>query len=306
MVKKKRFSKRLKNGLIYYATKFGLKCLLAMDRSQAFTFFEWLGHIGYYIALSERKKTITHLTMIFGNQKSPKEIREMAKRVFVNLTRNMVDAFRLGKLRGNTIDSIVSIQGLEKLDHALAKGKGVLALTGHLGNWELLGAYLALKGYPLNVIGARSYDPRIDELIIQNRQVAGAHYIARGSATREILRALKRKETIGLLIDQDSKHFDGVFVDFMGKEAFTPVGPVQLAMKTGAALIVMTIHLKPDFTHKIETSDEIELTISSDQEQDLVSNTLKCSKVIEHYILKHPTQWVWMHKRWKTKRKYAN
>jgi KDO2-lipid IV(A) lauroyltransferase len=193
--------------------------------------------------------------------------------------------------------------GLEKIDGALKKGKGLLLLTSHSGNWELLGAYLAFKGYPLHVVGAPSYDPRLDKLIIKNRQHSGARYIARGaSASKKILQALRRNEIIGLLIDQDSKKFDGVFVDFMGREAFTPKGPVLLAIKKNAPIVPIAIHMHRDYRHLIEVGDEIALEISGDEAHDLTVNTQKCSKAIEKYILEQPTQWIWMHNRWKTKR----
>lgn len=276
---------------------------MEIDRSTAFKFFEILGVVGYYLVASERNKTIKHLTEIYSNKYSKQKIRKMARNVFINISRNVVDAFRIGVIDSKTIDEFVTASGLEKIDNAMKKQKGVLLITGHIGNWELLGAYLSLKGYPLNVIGAPIYDPRLDELVVKNRQKSGTKYIARGSATREILRALSRKELIGLLIDQDSKKFDGVFVDFMGKQAFTPSGPVILAMRTGAPVLPITIHLRKNYKHVIETGDEIQFKITGNKQEDIVYNTQLCSKAIEKAILKNPTQWVWMHKRWKTKRK---
>lgn len=250
---------------------------------------------------SERCKTITHLTMVYGNQLSQRQIYRMAKAVFVNLGRNMADAFRLPVYNAQTIDQIVKAKGLQILDQALKKGKGILALTGHIGNWELMGSYLALKGYPVNVVGAPVYDSRLDELVVANRLKSGMKYIARGSATREIIRALRRNEIVGLLIDQDTRHVDGVFVDFLGKKAYTPVGPVVLAMKTEAAVIPMSVHIQKNNIHVIEIEQELILQFSKNEEQNRVFNTQICSEAIANFIRRHPTQWVWMHSRWKTK-----
>jgi len=302
MAKLKRTKKRIKNWFIYNLTKAGYTLLLGMKRSTAFQFLQTLGKIGYYIVSSERKKTIRHLRYVFGERYSDHQIKTMAKAVFVNLCRNMVDAFRARTFSPHNIDQYIKAVGSEKIDQALAKGKGILMLTGHIGNWELLGAWVSLKGFKLNVIGRPVYDPRLDELVVKNRISSGAKYIARGGATREIIRALRRNELIGILMDQDSRKNDGVFVDFLGHEAYTPVGPVVLAQKTGAALLPIAIHIRKDNTHLVEVGDEIHLEFTGDEEQDRIHNTLKCSKAIEQYILKCPTQWVWMHERWKTRK----
>ena len=299
----KRTRKRFKNWTIYIFIRTGITFIMKMKRGTAIKFFETLGRLGYYLAVSERKKTIRHLTRVFGDQYPATRINRMAKDVFLNLARNMVDAIRIRKYDAKSIDSLVSAKGLEKIDRALEKGKGLLLLTGHLGNWEVLGAYLAFKGYPLHVVGAPSYDPRLDELIIRNREHSGARYIARGpSASKKILRALKRNEILGLLIDQDSRKFEGVFVDFMGRDAYTPKGPVLLAMKTDAIVMSIAIHMDKEYHHVLEVGDEIELEITGDKNHDLIVNTQRCSKAVENLILGQPTQWVWMHERWKTKK----
>lgn len=295
--------KRLKNWLIYIFIRMGISFVMKINRGTTIKIFETLGRLGYCLAVSERKKTLKHLQMVFGHQYPVSRINQMAKEVFLNLARNMVDAIRLQKYDSHLIDNLAGAMGLEKIDGALEKGKGLLLLTSHSGNWELLGAYLAFKGYPLHVVGAPSYDPRLDELIIKNRQHSGARYIARNaSASKKILQALRRNEIVGLLIDQDSKKFEGVFVDFMGREAFTPIGPVLLAMKKNAPIMPIAIHMHGDYRHLIEVGDEIELEITGDKSHDLTVNTQKCSKAVEKFILKQPTQWIWMHDRWKTKR----
>jgi len=238
---------------------------------------------------------------VYGKEKDEQEIYQMARAVFLNLGRNMADAFRLPCYNSQNIDQIVHAKGLDKLDRAFPKGKGVLALTCHVGNWELMAAYVAMKGYAANVVGAPIYDPRLDDLVINNRLQSGMKYIARGSATREIIRALRRNEIVGLLIDQDTKHVDGVFVDFLGEKAYTPVGPVILAMKTQAAVVPVAIHIQPDNIHLIEFDEQLELVFTEDESYNQIHNTQICSNAIEKFIRKYPTQWVWMHQRWRTK-----
>jgi KDO2-lipid IV(A) lauroyltransferase len=125
-------------------------------------------------------------------------------------------------------------------------------------------------------------------------------YIARGSATREILKALRNNEIVGILTDQDSKRIEGIFVDFLGYPAHTPIGPVVLAMKTKSLIIPMAIHGKKDGTHLIEIKKPLSLQFSGQAEKDRFFNTKLCNDALSEFILKYPTQWVWMHERWKT------
>ena len=297
----RRIRKQIKNWFIYILVKAGLRWINNVQRSTAIKFLQTLSLSGFYLVRSERQKTIKHLTMVYGKERDKQEIYQMAKTVFFNLGRNMADAFRIPCYNSQNIDRYVRAKGLEKLDHALQKGKGVIALAGHVGNWELMGGYLVMKGYTVNVVGAPIYDSRLDDFVVNNRLQSGMKYIARGSATREIIRALRRNEIVGLLIDQDTRHVDGVFVDFFGKKAYTPVGPVILAMKTQAAIVPMAVHIQKDNTHLVEIDEELDLIFTDDENYNRIHNTQICSDAIEKFIRKYPTQWVWMHQRWKTK-----
>ncbi len=297
----RRIRKQIKNWLIYMLVKAGLRWINSVSRDTAIKFLQNLALWGFYLIRSERRKTIAHLSLVYGSNRQKSSIHRMARAVFINLGRNMADAFRLPCYHSQNIDRYVTARGLEKLDQALLRGKGILAVTGHIGNWELMGAYLAMKGYPINVVGAPIYDPRLDALVVGNRERSGMKYIARGSATREILRALARNEIIGLLIDQDTKHVEGVFVDFLGLPAYTPVGPTILAMKTQAAVVPMAIHIGSDNHHYIEIEDQLQLEYTGDPHRDRLVNTQRCSDAVARFIQQYPTQWVWMHQRWKTK-----
>jgi KDO2-lipid IV(A) lauroyltransferase len=297
----RRIRKQIKNWFIYTLVKAGLRWINNVQRSTAIKFLQTLSLSGFYLVRSERQKTIKHLTMVYGKERDQQEIYQMAKTVFFNLGRNMADAFRIPCYNSQNIDRYVRAKGLEKLDRALQKGKGVIALAGHVGNWELMGGYLVMKGYTVNVVGAPIYDSRLDDLVVNNRLQSGMKYIARGSATREIIRALRRNEIVGLLIDQDTRHVDGVFVDFFGEKAYTPVGPVILAMKTQAAIVPMAVHIQKDNSHLVEIDEELDLIFTDDENYSRIHNTQICSDAIEKFIRKYPTQWVWMHQRWKTK-----
>jgi len=297
-VNRKPVGKRLKNWLIYVAVVFVVKLLRSLPRGAAIKIMRFLGALAFRLAGKEREKTIRHLTWVFGYEKSPEEIESLARQVFLNLSTAAADAIRLPVIIREGINNLVTIQGIEHLQKSLANGKGAIWLTGHFGNWELLGAYLAQNGLPLKVIGRTAYDPRLDKMIVDGRNQAGYSNIARGKGTREIIRALRDGYAIGMLIDQDT-NVEGVFVNFFGRPAHTATGPVVLAQKFGAPIASVFMRLCPDFSYQIECGEEIVLQNTGDADADLIANTQKCSNVYERMIRRYPDQWVWMHERWK-------
>ena len=295
---RKPLGKRLKNWLIYVAVVFVVSLLRSLPRGTAIKTMRFLGSLAFRLAKKEREKTIRHLTWAFGDEKSPQEIESLARQVFRNLSTAAADAIRLPVIIREGINNLVSIQGIEHLQNSLAKGNGAIWLTGHFGNWELLGAYLAQNGLPLKVIGRTAYDQRLDKMIVDGRNQAGYSNIARGKGTREIIRSLRDGCAIGMLIDQDT-NVEGVFVNFFGRPAHTATGPVVLAQKFGAPIASVFMRLCPDSTYHIECGEEIVLQNTGDEDVDLIANTQKCSDVYERMIRRYPDQWVWMHERWK-------
>ncbi len=296
----KPLKKRIKNNAIFVFVFYLILFVRLLPRETAFRFFEKLGQISYYLISDARKKMITHLTIAFGNQKSPAAIRKMAKDSFVNLGRNAVDAIRLPNYSLKDLEGIVVAEGLDILDKIRAEGRSIILITGHIGSWEVLAGYIAMKGYPLYVVGARLYDPRLDRLLLKMRKSGGYINIPRGGSTKYLLHILNRPNLLGLLIDQDTR-VTGTFVDFFEKPAYTPVGPVILAEKTGAALVPLYIHLNSTYTHRIKILPEFEMTSTGDKRKDVTQNTQALTKILEDFIRTVPTQWVWMHERWKTR-----
>jgi len=223
-----------------------------------------------------------------------------AHRVFLHFGTVVADFIREPNIIKSGINKLITIEGIEHLDQAMAPGRGSLMITAHFGNWELLGAWLAQNGYKFKVVGATHSDERLDRLIVETRNSAGYTNIARGKSTREILRCLKDGQTVGMLIDQDTR-VQGVFVNFFGQPTFTPTGPVVLARKFKLPLVPIFMRLKDDFSYHIECSAPIDLVFTDNEELDNQVNTQKCSDVYENIIRRYPEQWVWMHKRWKTK-----
>ncbi|NOY77677.1 MAG: lysophospholipid acyltransferase family protein [Calditrichaeota bacterium] len=296
----KPLKKRVKNDLIFLFVFYLILFVRLLPREAAFKLFEKLGQFSYYVISDARNKMIAHLTLAFGNQKSPAAIRKMAKETFVNLGRNAVDALRLPIYSLADLEKIVAAEGLDILDQVRRAGRSIILITGHIGSWEVMAGYIAMRGYPLYVVGARLYDPRLDRLLLKMRKSGGYINIPRGGSTKFLLHILHRPNLLGLLMDQDT-HVAGTFVDFFGKPAYTPVGPVILAEKTGAALIPIFIQLDKTYTHRIKILPEFKMVLTGDKRRDVMQNTQGLTKIIEEFIRTVPTQWVWMHERWKTR-----
>jgi KDO2-lipid IV(A) lauroyltransferase len=291
--------KRIKNWFIYIVILFFVKLIRNVSRLDAMRLLRFFGFAAFRLARHEREKTIRHLTWAFAGEKSPEEIERLAQKVFLHWSTVAADAIRMPLLiRQNQLNRLVRVDGIDRLKKLLARGRGVLSLTGHFGNWEILGAWMAQNGYPLRVIGTSAYDPRLDKMIVETRNQAGYTNIARGKGTREIIRSLHEGCMIGILIDQDTK-VEGEFVDFFGRPAHTASGPVILAQRLGSPLIAVFIHMHKDLTYHLECGEEIMLQHSGDEKADIIANLQKCSDEYERVIRRFPAQWVWMHERWK-------
>ena len=191
--------------------------------------------------------------------------------------------------------------GFEYLDEVLAKGKGALVMAGHFGNWELLMAYVRSRGYKGAVIGRRIYFHKYDEFITNLRVKTGDRVIYRDESPKKILRVLRDGEIIGILADQDIDSLEGVFVDFLGRPAFTSVAPVKLSIASGAAIIPCFIIRKKNGEHKLIFEKPIYTSKDRSSDEEIKKYTQAWTNVLEKYVREYPDHWVWIHKRWKTK-----
>lgn len=296
----KKTRKKIKNWLIYIAVLFMVKLLRTLSRFSAIKLLRFSGSLAYHLARHEREKTIRHLTWAFGTILTPVEIENLAKKVFQHFSASAADAIRLPVLLKQGLDTVIAEGSTTILDELMQAKQGAILLTGHFGNWELLGAYLAQKGYPLKVVGTSAYDKRLDKMIVETRNLAGYENIARGKGTREIIRHLRNNGFLGILIDQDTK-VEGEFVSFFGRPAHTATGPVILAEKFVVPVIPIFMPLFPDFKYRIIIGDKIVLQNTGNPLADTIANTQKCSDAYQNIINRFPEQWVWMHERWKKK-----
>ena len=297
----RRIRKRIKNWFLYRLITSIISLLNFLPRNVAITVGGIWGQLAFLVIRDARRRTLSNLSMAFGEKTNEKELTRLGRKVFQNLGKNVADAVRLKKMTWEYVEKITEIEGLEHLDRAYQAGKGVIALSGHIGNFELLGAYLSLRGYKVSVVGRELYDPRLDRLLVKNRESVGLENIPSRAGIRSVIRALRAGRVLGVLADQDSSRVRGVFVDFFGRPTRTPAGPGLLSYKIRSPIIPMAILRKGRDRYKIIVKPKVELGFSGDREKDLIDVTQKYTRVLESIIREYPAQWLWMHDRWKNK-----
>ncbi|MBW2036473.1 MAG: lysophospholipid acyltransferase family protein [Deltaproteobacteria bacterium] len=279
------------------------------------TFFSWLGNfsltagqrIGSLLGLllficdsKHRNIAIDNLTHAFGREKGPEEIRDLAQRVFRNLGCILFEIAWSLKLSERDFPRYFDIKGLSNLKKAYEKGKGVLVLTGHVGNWELLTIVAGMTGYPLSIVVRPLDFSPLNEFFVRVRSRFGARLIPKQHSMRAVLRSLKRGEMVAVLLDQNVDWYDGVFVDFFGRPACSNKGLALLALHTGAPVVPVFL-VRDRLCLKAEFGPEMRLIQTGDETKDIEANTQQYTKAIESVIRRHPDQWFWVHQRWKTR-----
>jgi len=200
------------------------------------------------------------------------------------------------------IDRVVLLDGFENFASAQARGKGVLFLTGHMSAWELAPFAQALFGHPLHFLVRPIDNPSVDALVTKYRCGSGNLPIEKNQSARTVLKVLAGNGTVGILADQNTLPVEGVFVDFFGVPACTTAGLARFALHTGAAVVPGFLHWdKTIRKYRLCFEPQVELIRSGDESSDIRENTQRFTLVIENYVRRYPDQWLWVHRRWKTR-----
>lgn len=292
--------KRLKNSLIYVLVRLMMGLVRLMSFKFSLRFGRWLGRRAHRLAKKDRKNTLANLKMAFPD-KTDEEIESLTRSTFEHFGMAAAECVNVRKIRDLAAYMELTDESRRVFEDQLAKGRGVIIVSAHCGNWELMARALAQLGYPINTIGQKSYDPRFTRMIAKFRDEGPVRTIWRGDpdVMGKMVTALKRKEGLGLLIDQDT-NVPGVFVPFFGKPAYTPAVAAQLARKTKASVVVCLNHRKEEGGGCIVIEEYVPCDLP-DPEAAIVEDTAQLTARIENHIRAHPTEWVWMHRRWKTR-----
>ena len=231
----------------------------------------------------------------------PKDRQRIRRGVYRNLGRVAFALSKLPRWSGRTVQRHVVFSGLDHYRAAQAKGRGILLLTGHLGNWELGAMAHAAVHSPIHVLVRPIENRSVDRLVEGLRRSHGNTVITKKRAAREVLRVLADNGTVGILADQNCVREEAVFVQFFGLPASANKGIAQLALRSGAAVI-------PAFArwddaarkHVVEYGPEVPVVRSGSRDRDIVQNSQAFQQALEDRIRKYPEQWLWIHRRWKT------
>lgn len=295
-----RLGKRIKNSSVYLLTISLIWLFNVLPRKAAVAIGGALGKLAWRILERDRRRADENLQRAYGD-KLPAVQRELiCRNFFINSGKNLVDVLRF-KRHFDEIKASVTVEGIEHFDAAYRRGKGMFGVTGHLGNFELLAAYVSSLGYKIAVIGREMYDRRLDALLVSNREAVGLVNIATTDSPKRIIEHLRKGGAIGVLIDIDSMRVRSAFVPFFGTPANTPIGQSVIAVKTGAALVPIACVREAGNRYKVIVKPEIIFERTGDVEKDAFTATVLCTKALEEMVDRYRDQWIWIHTRWNTR-----
>lgn len=294
---KVRLTKRAWQSLVRSVFRFLLAVLAYVPWKPALAWGEWMGVLGYRLSARYRRVADKNLRLAFGDALSDADRQALIKRVFRNFARMaLVEFLKSSYLTPRSLGCLVRVDDFAAIDALLARGKGVILVSAHLGNWELLARRAGRDGYGVLVVARQSEDAAFNEITDRLRENGGYTVHPRGDSPRALLRKLRGNGVIAILCDQKS---EDVFVPFFGHSAGTVSGPAVLALKTGAPILPMFCPRQPDGTYRMETLPEIDTTPTGDTEADTRRIMADVTAAIEEMVRRYPDQWLWMHDRWR-------
>ena len=295
-------SKQIKNDLIYFAARILMVLLESLPRDMALKLGGMIGEIAALLDGKERRLAEVNLSRVYGDRWADEKIKLVARECFVQIARNATDAIRSQNWTADDLAELVTIEGMEHFDKAYAQNKGVIVITGHIGNFELSAAWFAaVKRVPVSVIGRKLYDERFDRLVIENREKFGMENIPSDASAKRIYSALKQGRVLGILMDLDSSRVAGQFVPFFGVPARTAAGPVVIGRHTGSPVVPIAMFRTENDQYLIKILPSFDLPNTDDKEADIMNGLLMCNHALETLIEFDPTQWIWIHNRWRSK-----
>jgi len=278
-----------------------VKTLGALPRSLSRAAAIALSWTIYLVHVRLRHVGMRNLKLAFP-EKTRRERARILRGVFTSLGRQLAEVCLFPTYTPENVGKVVVYDGFENFERALARGKGVLFLTAHLGAWELSAFTHSLYGHPLHIVMRPLDNVYLDRLMRRYRTMHGNSTVDKDDFVRGLLSAMKAGETVGILMDTNMTPPQGVFTDFFGIPACTASGLARIALRTDAAVV-------PGFTiwdtglrkYRLRFDTALKLIRTGNDDADVLANTALFTKVIEEYVRKYPDQWLWVHRRWKTR-----
>ena len=278
-----------------------IKILGALPRPLSRAFGIAVAQTVYLLHVRLRRVGMRNLELALP-EKSIRERKRILRGEFTSLGRQLAEVCQFPKYTKENIDNVVVYDGLENYERAYARSKGVIFLTAHFGGWELSAFAHSLHGHWLHIVMRPMDNGYLDHLIQSYRSMHGNKTVGKDDFVRGLLSAMKAGETVGILMDTNMTPPQGVFVNFFGIPACTASGLARIALRTDASVVPgFTIWDEPLGKYRLRFDPALDLIRTGDLEADIVANTQLFTSVIEDYVRKYPEQWLWVHRRWKTR-----
>jgi KDO2-lipid IV(A) lauroyltransferase len=257
-----------------------------------------LGRAGYRPLGIRRDVVVQQIAAAFP-EFSPERVQEVAEASYASLGRTTVETALLPGLgRQRVLDLFSNADVFHLWDEARAGGRGLLVVTGHLGNWELGGAYVAARGFPIEAVARRQENPLFDRFITETRERLGMRVVWDGDAARRTPRALRENRTVAMVVDQGAAGLASTWVSFFGRPAKTPRGPAVFALRLGVPLVFAAAIRQPDGRFVLH-GERIPYEVTGDRERDIDTIVAAYTATLERWVRRYPEQYFWQHRRWK-------
>jgi KDO2-lipid IV(A) lauroyltransferase len=258
-----------------------------------------IGRFAFHVIRFRRPLVERNLELAFDLPHGHPQIRALARDNFVHYGHLLIELLRLRRVVHGELDQVVRFEGLENLEWAYDQGRGVLGLTAHLGNYDLMACAVARRGYPLTIVSKPLRNKGVERAWMTEREASGLQVCLSRYSMREILRALRANRLVGFVLDQHAR-VDGVWVDFFGRPASTLRSLAALAARTEAPVVPFFARRCSDGLHEIEVRPALDLETVGDKDANILHNTQLYTRMIEDAVRETPSQWTWIHRRWKT------
>ena len=257
------------------------------------------GFLAFHIFRYRHKVTLDNLRKSFGDKYTDREYTRIGLRTYINFCRVFIEYGMFPKLVKQDLSKKIKVVNDGPLREHFKTGKGAVMISGHFGSWELMGAYLAQTGWPIDFLVGIQHNLLINSLMNRHRQIFGIGLIEIGVAARGVFSAIKNGRGVAMLSDQDAGS-DGVVINFLGRPASTAKGPAAFALKTDTPIFYGAFVREGLDSHTLYIEGPITIEKSKNKEDDIKRLTQAYSEALEKYVCKYPDHWLWSHKRWKS------
>jgi KDO2-lipid IV(A) lauroyltransferase len=292
---------KLAHYLEYYALRGAVSAMRRLNLRRAGTIGEWIGALGYR-PLGVRRDVVERQVRAAFPGLAEGEVLRIARESYEHLGRTTIETALLPECsREEILGLFDSVHGWEIVERALARGTGVLFVSGHLGNWELGGSYVAARGIPLEVVARRMQNPLFDAYLTETRRQIGMTVIQDADAVRRVPRAIREGHSVAFLFDQGAAGLASTWVPFFGRYAKTPRGPAVFALRLDAPVIFACAIRQPNGRYVMQF-EEVPIDRAGEREAVVDSIVAAFTNVLERWVRRHPEQYFWHHRRWKHQR----